>query len=87
MRKPKYKYRVKVYETNGYKKWYMPQYKRNKWWGMWNNISRSVPFGDLGFRTYDEAIKRIKVEKILDEFIQESVDNLTIKKTKTIEII
>lgn len=83
-----YKYRVKVYETNGHKKFYMPQCKRNKWWGIWINIGSSdVPLGDLGFPTYDEALTRIKTDKFLKDFINDFVDDNIIKSTKTIEII
>ena len=60
----KYDYRIKITITENYSRWYMPQRRLRKWYGMWKNMNHY--FGG-GFDKRLGCIKRPQAEELIAE--------------------
>lgn len=80
-------YRIKKITTKNYKSWYMPQYqKKFLWFKYWVDIDDKVAFGYLGYQTKEEAMRRLSIRQLVDEFHTSLVDNLSETKSEIIEL-
>jgi len=63
------KYRIKKIITKNYKTWYIPQYKKKfLFLNRWVDIDDGVVFGEFGYETKEEAMRRLKVRVLYDEY-------------------
>jgi len=80
-------YRIKKITTKNYKSWYMPQYqKKFLWFKYWVDIDDKVAFGYLGYQTKEEAMRRLSIRQLVDEFQNSLSDSLTQTQSEIIEL-